>query len=389
MDARKTRLAIVVTHPIQHFVSFYRALAARPDIELHVLFGIPLGLKSYFDQQMQTEIAWEMDLLTGYSSEFTEDFVEGGQPSFWMPDSPMLGQRLDAFAPDVVLVYGYAQKNALRALRWGRRHKVPVMMISDSERAACTAPLREAVKRLVIPFVYRRFAAFLSVGDNNEAYYRYYGAPADRIFRSPFTIDEPAFEAAAKDRDAARNALREQIGVAPKAFVALYVGKLYAGKRPADLVAAMRQLPDAHAVIAGNGEQFEELKAAAAPNTHFLGFVNVDRLPAIYAGADILVVPSENDRHPLVCSEAACIGLPMVISDKVGAIGPSDIAQPDRNTIVYPCGDVPALTAAIDMLATDRPLRARMSAASRSIFESLDMRQSVQGVVDAIAAVRR
>ena len=43
------RLAIVVTHPIQHFVPFYRALAADPGIDLHVLYGAPIGVKSYFD----------------------------------------------------------------------------------------------------------------------------------------------------------------------------------------------------------------------------------------------------------------------------------------------------------------------------------------------------
>lgn len=385
------RLAIVVTHPIQHFVPFYRALAAHPDIELHVLFGIPLGVKSYFDAQMKTEITWQMDMLAGYSSEFLQELPEGRQSSFTLPNSAHLGARLDAFAPDMVMVYGYAQMNSLRAIAWGRRRKVPVMMISDSERAARNAPLREAVKKVAIPLVYRNFAAFLSVGDNNEAYYRYYGARADRIFRSPFTIDEAAFEAAAADRDAARRDLRGQLGIAADARIILYVGKLYAGKRPADLIAAMARLADTagvHAVIAGNGEQLDELKAAAAANTHFLGFVNVDRLPRIYAAADALVVPSAVDRHPLVCSEAACMALPMIISDRVGAVGPTDIARSGENTIVYPCGDVAALAAAIKTITTDTETRTRMGARSREIFETLDMKQSVQGVIDAMAAAR-
>lgn len=387
-----TRLAIVATHPIQHFVPFYRALAAHPAIEPHVLYGVPLGIEPYFDAEMRTEIAWNMDMLAGYSSEFLENLEPGIQPSYAYPDSPGIAASLAAFAPDAILIYGYAQKNALRALRWGNRHRVPVMMISDSERTARQASVREAIKRVAIPFVYRRLSAFLSVGDNNEAYYCYYGAPADRIFRSPFTIDEAAFAAALARRPAARAALRDRLGIADDARVVLYVGKLYEGKRPGDLVAAMRSLGnrgDVHAVIAGNGEQFGQLRSAAAPNTHFLGFVNVDELPAIYAGADMLVVPSASDRHPLVCSEAGCSGLPMIISDRVGAVGPTDIARADENAIVYPCGDVAALAQAIAALAGDDARRREMGARSRAIFDTLDMAQSVRGVIDAIAAGRR
>lgn len=381
--APKTRLAIVVTHPIQHFVPFYRALAADPGIDLHVLYGTPLGLKPYLDTQMQTEIAWQMDLLSGYSSEFLQEMPAGRQSSFTLPNSRVIGARLNAFAPDIILIYGYAQMNSLRAIAWARRRKVPVMMISDSERAARNAPVREAVKKCVIPLIYRYISVFLSVGDKNESYYRYYGTPPDRIFRSPFTIDEGAFEAAAAERAAMRIELRSHLGIAFDARIMLYVGKLYPGKRPADLVAAMTSLsgvPGIHAVIAGNGEQFAELKTAAAGNTHFLGFVNVDRLPGIYAAADALIVPSEVDRHPLVCSEAACMGLPMILSDRIGAVGPTDVAREGENALIFPSGDVAKLACLIEALATDDPRRAAMGKRSLEIFDECDLAASVAGI---------
>ena len=393
---RKARLAIIVTHPIQHFVGFYRALAAHPALDVHVLFGMPLGVQSYFDVGMQTEIAWKMNLLEGYSSEFLEEVEAGRQSSVTKPNTRGLSVRLDAFAPDAVLIYGYAQMNALRALTWCRKRKVPLMMISDSERAARNAPVREAIKRLIIPMIYRRVDAFLSVGDNNEAYYRYYGAPAGRIFRSPFTIDEGTFGKAIARRDEARAELRGQLGLSPASRVMLYVGKLYPGKRPGDLVAAMASLKrdgrdrDVHAVIAGNGEQYEDLRRSAESdglNVHFLGFVNVDLLPDLYAAADALVVPSEVDRHPLVCSEAAFMELPMIISDRVGAVGPTDIARAGENTLVYACGDIRGLADAIATLDTDTGLRHRMGLRSREIYDTLDMGVSVRGVLDAIEAI--
>jgi len=65
------KLAIVVSHPIQHFVPFYRALAAHSEIDLIVLFASRIGVQPYFDREMNTTITWNMDLLGGYDHIFT------------------------------------------------------------------------------------------------------------------------------------------------------------------------------------------------------------------------------------------------------------------------------------------------------------------------------
>lgn len=387
MTAR--RLAIVVTHPIQHFVPFYRALAAEPGIDLHVLFGAPIGVKPYFDAEMNTEIAWKMDMLGGYAHEFL-DRREGLTVSFSTPDAPQLGTRLAAFAPDAVLIYGYAQRNALRALWWANRHRVPAIIISDSELLAERSALKLLVKFVVVRLLFRRFAAFLSVGDNNERYYRSYGAPANRIFRSPFTIDEPTYRAAAANRVALRSRMRAEHGICEEEKVLLFVGKLSPRKRPGDLLAALRRLPAGYrAVFAGNGDQLESLRAEAEEENLpalFLGFVNVDALPSVYAAADVLVHPSQADPHPLICSEAACIGLPMVLSDRVGAVGPTDIARDGANSRVFPCGDTRALAETIlSVFTADRANG--MAARSRHIFDELDLRRSIAGLTSAIDAV--
>ena len=57
----------------------------------------------------------------------------------------------------------------------------------------------------------------------------------------------------------------------------------------------------------------------------------------------VQVHPSQADPHPLITSEGACMGLPMIYSDRIGAVGPTDIAREGENVIVYPCGDTAAL----------------------------------------------
>lgn len=377
MTARR-RLAIVVSHPIQHFVPFYRALAADPDVGLHVLFGSRMGLESYYDAEMRTEIKWKMDMLGGYPHAFLSD------------DPTRVGVALKALRPDAVLVYGYNQRNAQRALLWCRRHRVPALMLSDSEPLTPRARWKALLKDVIVRRVFGLCSAFLSVGDNNEAYYRAYGAKADRIFRAPFTIDEAAYRDARARRADLRAELRKELGIPADARVALFVGKLSARKRPQDLLDALQFVPGIHALFAGNGELAEALKAhtrARGLAAHFAGFVNVDRLPALFAAADILVQPSQADPHPLVCSEAACVGLPMILSDRIGAAGPTDIARPGENAIVYPCGDAAALARALDHVCGDDDRLREMSEASARIFEDQDVRRSVAGVKAALAAV--
>lgn len=394
MPAR-CRLAISVSHPIQHFVPFYRALAAQPGIALQVIYGAPIGLKPYFDAEMNTEIAWKMDMTGGYPHVFLEPDKADSEPSFFGLNSPKLAVALTAFAPDAVIIYGYTQMNNLRALGWCTANRVPAMMIGDSELLQPRSRSKEAARRLILPIILGRFSAYLSVGDHNQAFYRAFGAPADRIFRVPFTIDEHAFRAAAANRDVLRAETRSALGIDPDALVALFVGKLSDRKRPGDLLDAVNALSGRsgraiHALFAGNGELLTGLKERAArdatPAT-FAGFVNVDRLPAIYAAADVLVHPSRADPHPLICSEAACIGLPMLLSDRIGAVGRTDIARPGENTEVFRVGDVERIATLLGELADDRARCHAMAQRSRAIFDQCDVRASVAGVLAALRHV--
>lgn len=388
------KLVIVVSHPIQHFVPFYRALARQDDIDLTVIYCSRIGLEPYFDAAMNTVIAWKMDLLGGYDHVF---LPEAGRIASTGPrhvNNPSVAAELARQAPDAVLIYGYNHLTSLRALGWCRRRGVPAMMIADSELKTRRSARTERIKALVVPPILRRFDAFLTVGDCNEAYYARYGVPREKLFRSPFTIDEDAYQAAWLDRADLRARMRAELGIGADEIVALTVGKLSARKRPADVIEAARRLKaqgsalPVRFVLAGDGEERSRLarivRDEALPVT-LAGFVNLDRLPGFYAGADMIVHPSSRDPHPLVTCEATCLGLPLLLSDRVGAAGPGDSARPGQNAEIFAVGDAGALAAAVEALARDPARRARMGGRSREIFEQLDMRRSIAGARAALA----
>lgn len=391
------RVAIVVSHPIQHFVSFYRALAADPQIQLTVIFCSRIGLEPYFDHAMNTMIAWKMDLLGGYDHVFLPEAESITRTGPLEVDNPSVTDELDRIAPDAVVIYGYIFKTSRRVLKWSCKTGTPALMISDSELKTRRAGWKEAVKRLVVPRLLRRVAAFLTVGDCNEDYYRHYGVPEERLFRSPFTIDEETYLAARANKAELRARIRAELSIADYEIVALAVGKLSARKRPGDVVEALRiarrNAPDLpiRVVFAGNGAEMARLKADVAAEdlpVNFAGFVNVDRLPGYYAAADMIVHASSRDPHPLVMSEGACIGLPLLISSRVGAAGPTDIARPGENAQLFMVDDPPALASALIALAGDRDLRVAMGARSIEIFDELNMARSVTGAKAALEFVQ-
>ena len=87
-------------------------------------------------------------------------------------------------------------------------------------------------------------------------------------------------------------------------------------------------------LIAGEGELMKPLKEQSErlklANLHFLGFVDAQRLRALYSAADVSVVPSRREPFGLVAIEALACGAPVVatnqgglpdiINDKVGSL---------------------------------------------------------------------
>jgi len=180
---------------------------------------------------------------------------------------------------------------------------------------------------------------------------------------------------------------RAALEIASDAFVVFASGKLAPRKRVGDLVAAFAGLGRAAVLlVAGDGEQRGALEALAASkgvDARFLGFVNIDALPALYAAADVFAHAAENEQYGMVALEAAVVGLPLVVSDETGAIGPTSIARPNENALVFPRGDVTALTAALRLLREDGDLRARMAAASLKISQDHAGPESVAAVLAA------
>lgn len=390
-----TRVAVVVSHPIQHFCPLYRALTADGRVALKVFFGSTAGATAYFDKDFNREVRWQSDLLEGYQHEFLPG-AEAVRDLSRPVSNPALEARLEDWDPAAVVAYGFFHGLSRATYRWGRRHGRRVLTIADSELRQPRSLATRLRKRLTVPLFLRQVDGFLTVGDCNEAYYRHYGARPGQLFRSPFPIDEGALDLVLGERERHRAAVRQRLGAAQGDCVALMVGKLTARKRPADAVRALawaRGQPGGaplRLVLAGDGPERPALerlvREVGGDRVHLAGFVEVADLAGYYAAADLLVHPSAQDPHPLTISEAIYFGLPCVVSDRVGSVGPTDDVRPGENGYEFPVGSVEALGRCMVALAANPAQRLEMGRRSAAIGAGRRMAASVEGFVKGVLA---
>ena len=385
------RFAAVISHPIQHYSPIFSRLAAEPDVDVKVFYLCDHGVRESFDAGFARSFAWDVPLTEGHAHEFLRPGFRPTRFSFLEMDSPELPRRLEEFSPDLIWLHGYGQRMCWRALSWAKG-RCRTVYFGDSELLHARNGASLAIKRLVLPFFFSRCDAFITIGDNNEAYYCHYGVAKEKLYRGACPIEVERFLVDSDKRKKWRTEIRERYGIGDEDSVVLFSGKLRGYKRPLDLVSALEHVGNTkvHALFIGDGPLRGDIEKRAiecnvSSHIHVTGFVNQSEIPKYISAGDILAVTSERDAHPLSVSEALPFGLPVIASDKVGCVGPSDTARPGENAMVYPCGDVTALAAAISRLTEDEALKERYANASRAIAYSQDVSVTVD-VVKRIAS---
>jgi glycosyltransferase involved in cell wall biosynthesis len=161
-----------------------------------------------------------------------------------------------------------------------------------------------------------------------------------------------------------RDATPAELGVPAGALAVGFVGRFVEWKGVltlADAWAALApRLPNAHLVLAGEGELEPEMRArlAGVERVHWAGF-RTD-IPAVMRALDILAFPSRMEGFGLAAVEAMAAGVP-VVAARAAAL-PEVVGDGQEGLLVEPA-DPAALAAAIERLAHDPRLRSRLGAA--------------------------
>lgn len=357
----KTKIAIIQSHPIQHFCPQFASYTEIHDVEVKVFFETDKGLKTYYDNNFKQQITWTGVDITKFQHQFIF--------------KTKISDALNDYNPDIMIIYGYTQTIQKEAWQYATKKRKTILYISDSENHQKRSPLKELIKRIWLKQYFSRINYCLSVGDSNEEVYRSYGIDNSRIIRMFFPINVDYFNSLLTQKTQISLEIRNKYLISDDTIVISTIGKLVPWKRQIDIIYVLRQLEKrnikATAFIIGSGPDEENLKKENEQNNHnkaiITGFVQPELMAQYLCATNIYVHPAEKEPHSLAISEAIYCGCPAIISDRCGSYGPTDDIQPGRNGFVYPLGNISSLADRIEFFQKQPLILKEFSMASTSI----------------------
>ncbi|MGH2524569.1 MAG: glycosyltransferase, partial [Anaerolineales bacterium] len=294
------------------------------------------------------------------------------------PISPNFARVLRSLKPDITHLQSPYPVGEIAQFWSGHRPYV------ITYQADVTRPAQRAVMYLyglLLRRILRGAARVIATSPNYAASSPYLHGLGDRLVVVPLSADVSRFTPPGAPS-------------APRPFTLLFVGQFRHYKGVDDLLRAMTHLPGStRLLLAGDGPKraaWESLADALGlglgQRVAFLGERPHEALPALYQSADVFVLPSNSRAEALgmVLVEAMASGLPCVTTE-VGS-GTSHVVQHEVTGLVVPPRSPQALAQALNRLAADPVLRARMGAAGR---ERALQHFTVEAMIERVEAVYR
>ncbi|RYZ49960.1 MAG: glycosyltransferase family 1 protein [Chitinophagaceae bacterium] len=382
-----SRLAIVSTHPIQYYAPIFQKLTQQnPDTKVFYTWGE--GSIKKYDPDFKREIEWDIPLLEGYHYEFLENSSSRpGTSHFRGIVNPNAIEAIKQFNPDAILVYGWSWHSHLKIIRHFSGKKA-VWFRGDSTCVDETKWYKEAVRKIILRWIYHHVDLAFYVGGENKKYFRRYGLKKDQLRFAPHAIDNGRF---AGDYAEQVQKLRGELGIPSAGVLLLFAGKLEPKKDPLTLLRAFELLDTngVYLLFVGNGVQETQLKRKAKesikqPFIRFLDFQNQSIMPAIYQAAQLVCLPSAGpgETWGLAVNEAMAAGRAVVVSDKVGC--GTDLVKYGINGAIFKHGDERDLAVTLQQLLQDKDQLTKFGQASRQIIENWSFDSQVSAILNEL-----
>lgn len=405
------KLAIITTHPIQYYAPIFQLMAKEIDLKVFYTWGKTSINK--FDTGFKKQVEWDLPLLDGYDSMFVENIAKNqGTHHFNGINNPTLIQLIQIFNPDAVLVYGWAWKSHLNAIRYFKG-KMPIYFRGDSTLLNKQKSFKRLLRKCFLKWVYSHIDKAFYVGTANKAYFKAFALKEEQLVFAPHAIDNDRF---AECKSIEARSLRVTLGVDANEILILFAGKFDSIKNPGILLDAILglDLKHVHLLFVGNGilewdlklkvellvtgveggakadsfdhDQDDEPRDTLACNIkrriHFIGFQNQTAMPAVYQACDLFCLPSLSETWGLAVNEAMACSKAVLVSDQVGCA--VDLVKQNVNGCTFKAGDLVDLQQKLKTLTENKEKLVQMGLASQQIIRDWSFEKQVKVIVDTI-----
>ncbi len=189
-----------------------------------------------------------------------------------------------------------------------------------------------------------------------------------------------------------RQAVRAELGVPPKSFLAVLVAALRPEKQPTvfvdQITAAHVAEPSIHGLVVGDGPEELSVASAVAQSggaVRMLGY-RADAVDIMHA-ADVVCLTSAIEASPMSVLEAMSVGRPVIATD-VGGVG--ELVADGDTGLLIPLDRPAEMAQALVTLARNRPRAEELGQAGRRRQQQLfSIDVMVDAYADLLAAVCR
>ena len=372
------RVAAIFPEPTPYRAPLLDRVAALADIELTVIYAADTVARRTWRVEPKHRAVFLRGLrFPGARKVLHHDY----------PLTPGVVRALTEARPAVVVISGWSTFAAQAAITWCRLKDVPYVLVVESHDEGPRAGWRRKIKGTVVPPVVQNASGILVTGTlaRNSMVSR--GAAPERVRVFANTIDVEGFGERADRLAVRRPELRRELGADPDDVVVLSVARLAREKGLDVLVRAVAAAADPRLllVLAGDGPERDRLEKFAAElevRAVFAGDTEWEKVVELYVAADVFALLSEREPWAVVVNEAAACGLPLVLSDRVGAA--HDLLRDGENGVLVSAGDVQAVAAALRGLAVEPLSRRAQGGRSRELARDWGYGPSVEGFLAAV-----
>lgn len=247
---------------------------------------------------------------------------------------------------DIVIMNGYTGK----VFRWlfvlNLFYKKSIGLDSDTPLNIPESRIKRFLKKAYLGTIFRNRHVYGLAGGtkSHRELFSYYGMSPERIFLMPMMVDNKRFISKYCNKS--------------DGFRFLYIGRIVEVKNIPQMIEsfieAVGEKSNVELKIVGGGDMLGAYKDKYGENKNiiFAGPKYDDELIAEYHGADALILPSSFEPWGLVVNEALSAGLPVIVSDQVGAA--YDLVEKPETGLVFKFDDKDDLADKMKRMVSDK-----------------------------------
>lgn len=310
------KVVICWTQISGYMAACWRALAARSDIDLHIV--------AWESEGAGMDVAFKSELMRGLSARLLARREQS--------DAALLEQLVVAHGPQIVVISGWAHASHRALARSPKLARARFVMTMDSP---WRGTLRQRLGKYKIASLLSRVDRVIVPGERAWQFARALGVPESRIRRGMYGFDYDAFAPLLAKRQSA-------VAGWPRKF--LYVGRYVPDKGIDILVEAYRSYRAGASdpwplTCCGSGALSGLLRNQAGVSD--AGFIAPSALPEVLASHGVFIMPSRFEPWGVAIAEAMASGMPVICTESCGAS--VELLRPMYNGLAVATEDAAAL----------------------------------------------